>query len=98
MYCDRFSMSASDKVAATDVMLGGCGIKRDSAAAMTIDINAASLGLNMSISYTFHSAGDRAAIEPYRVLGPWPIKNECKKLAVFAAGINVRARSGLTKL
>ena len=64
-----------------------------------IDINAASRGLNMSISYTFHSAGDRsknqkesprlAELDLIGSCEAWPIENEGGKLAVFATGINM---------
>jgi hypothetical protein len=43
-----------------DVKFGGCGIIRDPAAARTIAISTISRGLSISISYLFHSAGNKS--------------------------------------
>src|ERR1035441_4777956 len=43
-----------------DAKLGGCGIKRDAAATRTIVISTNSRSFSMSISYIFHSEGNKS--------------------------------------
>src|SRR5712692_9308123 len=46
--------------AVIDVQLGGCGIRRDVAAARTIASSTISRGLSISISHQFHSTGNKS--------------------------------------
>ena len=44
----------------TDAMFGGCGTRRENAAAKVIMINSINLGLSMPVSFVLYSAGNRS--------------------------------------